>query len=54
MFPRAQRRQALRSSWFSWSGLGETQGFKKGSSAVFADLSFWVLKATFFVAFFLS
>ncbi|MCW6118678.1 hypothetical protein, partial [Lactiplantibacillus plantarum] len=35
-------------------GVAESHGFKKDSSAVFADLPFWVLKATFFVAFFLS
>jgi len=34
--------------------LGETQGLKKGSSAVFADLSFWGLKTPIFGVFFLS
>jgi hypothetical protein len=54
LFPRAQRRQALRSSWLSWSVWLKATVLKKDSSAVFADLPFWVLKATFFVAFFLS
>jgi len=54
LLSRAQRRQATGVQLAQLVSVAESHGFKKDSSAVFADLSFWVLKATFFVAFFLS